>query len=131
MSDVTEGVDVAGHTLARMRRLDKRVDHMADVLVRHGSHLERIDCDLSEFRRDFGDLRADFSSMEGRFLGLPNDVIALREGVDALVVRADPQERMITAIAGAVDDQTKRIDNQTTSIDGLDQKLDMILAKLP
>jgi len=99
MSDVTEGLDAASHTLAWMRRLDKRVDHMTDVLVRHESRLARIDRDLSELNRDLGDLKVDFSSMEGRFLGITNDVIALRESVDNLVIRADTHERMIGAVA--------------------------------
>ena len=71
MSDVTEGIDIASHTLAWMRRLDKRVDHMTDVLVRHESRLARIDRDSSELRRDLGELKVDFSSMEQRFWASP------------------------------------------------------------
>jgi hypothetical protein len=123
VSDVTESTDLASHTLAWMRRFDTRVDKMTDVLVRHEARLSRIE-------RDLGELKVDFSSMEGRFLGLTNDVIALRESVDALVVRADTHERMIAAVARALDEQSARAGEQTARIDGIDKKVDMILAKL-
>jgi hypothetical protein len=43
MSDVTEGIDVANHTLAWMRRSDERVDHMTRAVDDQSKRIDDTD----------------------------------------------------------------------------------------
>jgi predicted nucleic acid-binding Zn-ribbon protein len=113
VSDTVDIAETPGHTLAWMRRIDYRIDKLTDTIVRHEMRLGYIE-------RDLGTLKIDFSSMEKRFLDLSNEVSALRESVDRLAIRLDTQERMIAALAQAVDSKFAE----------QGAKIDLILAKL-
>ena len=66
---------VASHTLAYLRRIEKRLEHVWEVLLRHDTRLGRIERDVNEVKRDVNEVKSDIVLLENRTLTQANEIL--------------------------------------------------------
>ncbi len=66
---------IANHTFAYLRRIEKQLDTVTEVLLRHETRLGRIE-------RDVGDVKSDIVLLENQLLSRMNEILGVVRKVD-------------------------------------------------
>jgi len=88
--------NVASHTLAFLRRIDKRLENIWDVLLRHDIRLGRIERDLNE-------VKSDVVLLENRTLTQTNEVLGQVQTVNEKLDQALTQVSSLDQKVGRLD----------------------------
>jgi hypothetical protein len=73
---------LASHTLAYLRRIEKRLEQMWEVLLRHDTRLGRIE-------RDVNEVKSDQVLLENRVLTQTNEILTVVHRIDEHQQRLD------------------------------------------
>src|SRR5262245_26705205 len=94
--NTSEPRQVASFTLAYLRRLDKNVNTVMEILLRHDTRLGRVERDIgelkrdiSEVKRDIGEVNSDIVLLENRILTQANENLRAVEQLDEHQRRLD------------------------------------------
>ena len=73
---------IASHTLAYLRRIEKRLEQIWDMLLRHDTRLGRIE-------RDVNEVKSDQVLLENRMLTQTNEILTVVHRIDEQQQRLD------------------------------------------
>ena len=66
---------IANHTLALLRAMDRKLDHVVDTLSRHDVRLGRLE-------RDMAEVKSDLVLLENRLLTQTNEILRVMHRLD-------------------------------------------------
>lgn len=89
---------IANHTFAYLRRLETQLHQVSEILLRHETHLVRLDRDLGEIRRDLGEIRRDISEVRSDGILHENQLLNRVNEIFAIVRRLDDHNERITSL---------------------------------
>lgn len=110
MSDLVDtNSNVASHTLAYFRRLDRRMDELTDLVLRQQELIGRLDRDMREgfgiVQRDGSNLRSDLQSVQRDIREMRSDMVLMENRVITAITsdhfasaRIDEHEERLTAL---------------------------------
>ncbi|SRR6266851_6023347 len=77
----TDEANVASHTLAYLRSLDRKLDLVVDALQRHGERLGRLERDLGEVRRDIAEVKGDMALLDNKLITAQTDILEVKSDI--------------------------------------------------
>jgi hypothetical protein len=76
---------IANHTFAYLRRIEKQLENVTEVLLRHETRLGRIE-------RDVGEVKSDIVLLENQLLSRMNEILGIVRKVDEQEARLSSLE---------------------------------------
>jgi chromosome segregation ATPase len=96
--------NVASHTLAFLRRIEKRLEQMWEVLLRHDTRLGRIERNLNE-------VKSDVVLLENRTLTQSNEILGFVREIQTVDGKLDQALAQISSL----DQKVGRLDRERGS----------------
>ena len=103
--------NVASHTLAFLPRIEKRLENMWEVLLRHDTRLGRIERDINEVKRDVNEVKSDVVLLENRTLTQANEILGFVREIQTVDGKLDQAISQISSL----DQKVGRLDHERGS----------------